>query len=200
MDSRLVWRDERLDATHPRCAVFFGAGMLFPLATSGAMEPFPFLAGTAGALVGGLQNIGSGVLAWLSAMLPQTGQGSLGLLMTLMGLLIRRAGCRWRHGYRIRDRRFNVPLARLFAGRFTFRRDHRIEQGLLRRTPRSFFAVIKLSVRVYRIRNMRFFSSQAIKRANANCEATGVIFIDSPAPIRPPSLHGRSYAASEPRH
>ncbi|EFN7418150.1 TPA: multidrug efflux MFS transporter EmrD, partial [Escherichia coli] len=34
------------------------------------------------------QNIGSGVLASLSAMLPQTGQGSLGLLMTLMGLLI----------------------------------------------------------------------------------------------------------------
>ncbi len=50
--------------------------MLFPLATSGAMEPFPFLAGTAGALVGGLQNIGSGVLAWLSAMMPQTGQSS----------------------------------------------------------------------------------------------------------------------------
>ncbi len=36
------------------------------------------LAGTAGALVGGLQNIGSGVLASLSAMLPQTGQGSPG--------------------------------------------------------------------------------------------------------------------------
>ncbi len=72
----------------PAALFFFGAGMLFPLATSGAMEPFPFLAGTAGALVGGLQNIGSGVLAWLSAMLPQTGQGSLGLLMTLMGLLI----------------------------------------------------------------------------------------------------------------
>lgn len=59
----------------PAALFFFGAGMLFPLATSGA-------------LVGGLQNIGSGVLAWLSAMLPQTGQGSLGLLMTLMGLLI----------------------------------------------------------------------------------------------------------------
>lgn len=72
----------------PAALFFFGAGMLFPLATSGAMEPFPFLAGTAGALVGGLQNIGSGVLAWLSAMLPQTGQASLGLLMTLMGLLI----------------------------------------------------------------------------------------------------------------
>ena len=72
----------------PAALFFFGAGMLFPLATSGAMEPFPFLAGTAGALVGGLQNIGSGVLAWLSAMMPQTGQGSLGMLMMLMGLLI----------------------------------------------------------------------------------------------------------------
>ena len=70
----------------PAALFFFGAGML--LATSGAMEPFPFLAGTAGALVGGLQNIGSGALARLSAMMPQTGQASLGLLMTLMGLLI----------------------------------------------------------------------------------------------------------------
>lgn len=72
----------------PAALFFFGAGMLFPLTTSGAMEAFPFLAGTAGALVGGLQNIGSGVLAWLSAMMPQTGEGSLGLLMMLMGLLI----------------------------------------------------------------------------------------------------------------
>lgn len=72
----------------PAALFFFGAGMLFPLATSGAMEPFPFLAGTAGALVGGLQNIGSGLLAGFSAMLPQTGQSSIGLLMTLMGLLI----------------------------------------------------------------------------------------------------------------
>lgn len=62
----------------PAALFFFGAGMLFPLATSGAMEPFPFLAGTAGALVGGLQNIGSGVLAWLSAMLPQNGQEQSG--------------------------------------------------------------------------------------------------------------------------
>ena len=72
----------------PAALFFFGAGMLFPLATSGAMEPFPFLAGTAGARVGGVPNLGSGVLAWLSAMMPQTGQSSLGLLMMLMGLLI----------------------------------------------------------------------------------------------------------------
>lgn len=72
----------------PAALFFFGAGMLFPLATSGAMEPFPFLAGTAGALVGGLQNMGSGGLAWLSAQLPQTSQFNLGMLMSLAGLLI----------------------------------------------------------------------------------------------------------------
>ena len=83
-----VWRDDRLDAADPGGAVLLRRGDAVPLATSGAMEPFPFLAGTAGALVGGLQNIGSGALAWLSAMMPQTGQASLGLLMTLMGLLI----------------------------------------------------------------------------------------------------------------
>lgn len=72
----------------PAALFFFGAGMLFPLATSGALEPFPFLAGTAGALIGGLQNMGSGGLAWLSAQLPQNSQFSLGMLMTLAGLLI----------------------------------------------------------------------------------------------------------------
>lgn len=72
----------------PAALFFFGAGMLFPLATSGAMEPFPFLAGTAGALVGGLQNMGSGVLAGFSALLPQTSQSSIGMLMTAMGVLV----------------------------------------------------------------------------------------------------------------
>ncbi len=88
VDPRLVWRDKCLDAAHSRRAVlFFGAGMLFPLATSGAMEPF-LLAGTAGALVGGLQNIGSGVLASLSAMLPQTGQAA-GVVDDLNGIVDR---------------------------------------------------------------------------------------------------------------
>jgi DHA1 family 2-module integral membrane pump EmrD-like MFS transporter len=72
----------------PAALFFFGAGMLFPLATTGAMEPFPYLAGAAGALVGGLQNVGSGVATWLSAMLPQKGQFSLGMLMFFMALLI----------------------------------------------------------------------------------------------------------------
>jgi len=72
----------------PAALFFFGAGMLFPLATTGAMEPFPYLAGASGALVGGLQNMGSGLATGLSAILPQTGQFSLGLLMFTMAILI----------------------------------------------------------------------------------------------------------------
>ncbi len=72
----------------PAALFFFGAGMLFPLATTGAMEPWPYMAGTAGALLGGLQNLGSGLAAWLSALLPQKGQFSLGMLMFAMALLI----------------------------------------------------------------------------------------------------------------
>lgn len=60
----LVWIYECVVITDP-CWSFFGAGMLFPLATTGAMEPFPYLAGAAGALVGDLQNVGLGVAAWL---------------------------------------------------------------------------------------------------------------------------------------
>ncbi len=72
----------------PATVFFFGAGMLFPLATTGAMQPFPYLAGAAGALVGGSQNIGSGIAAWLSALLPHHGQESVGILMLAMALLI----------------------------------------------------------------------------------------------------------------
>ncbi|VAX76212.1 Multidrug resistance protein D [Serratia symbiotica] len=72
----------------PATLFFFGAGIMFPLATTGAMEPFPYLAGSAGALVGGMQNLGSGLAALLSATLPQTGQFSVGLLMFAMSLLI----------------------------------------------------------------------------------------------------------------
>ncbi|WP_395479850.1 multidrug efflux MFS transporter EmrD [Candidatus Curculioniphilus buchneri] len=72
----------------PAILFFFGAGMLFPLATTGAMEPYPYLAGTSGALVGGLQNIGSGVIAYCSSLLPQYDQFSLGMIMFSMGMLI----------------------------------------------------------------------------------------------------------------
>lgn len=72
----------------PASLFFFGAGMMFPLATTGAMEPYAWLAGTAGALIGGLQNLGSGLVAWLSAMLPQNSQFSLGMLMCATAVLM----------------------------------------------------------------------------------------------------------------
>nr|BET44462.1 MAG: multidrug efflux MFS transporter EmrD [Candidatus Aschnera chinzeii] len=72
----------------PASLFFFGAGILFPLATSGAMEPFPFMAGSAGALIGGLQNIGSGFMAWLSALISHDGQFNLGLLMLIVSSII----------------------------------------------------------------------------------------------------------------
>ena len=72
----------------PASLYFFGAGMLFPLATSGAMEPYAWVAGSAGALIGGLQNLGSGAVAWLSARLPQNDQFSLGMLMFMTALIM----------------------------------------------------------------------------------------------------------------
>ncbi len=72
----------------PAALYFFGAGMLFPLATSGAMEPYAWVAGSAGALIGGLQNLGSGGVAWLSARLPQNDQFSLGMLMFLTAMVM----------------------------------------------------------------------------------------------------------------
>lgn len=72
----------------PAGLFFFGAGMLFPLATTGAMEPYPYLAGTAGALVGGIQNIGSGIIAGFSSFLPQDSQFTLGMMTFAMGILI----------------------------------------------------------------------------------------------------------------
>ncbi|AFP85718.1 arabinose efflux permease family protein [secondary endosymbiont of Heteropsylla cubana] len=72
----------------PACLFFFGAGMLFPLATTGAMEPHPHLSGTAGALVGGLQNIGSGVVAAFSSLLSHNGQFTLGIITFIMSVMI----------------------------------------------------------------------------------------------------------------
>ncbi|WP_301282188.1 multidrug efflux MFS transporter EmrD [Pantoea stewartii] len=72
----------------PASLFFFGAGMLFPLATSGAMEPYAWLAGSAGALIGGMQNLGSGLVASLSALMPQRDQFSLGMLMFVTALVM----------------------------------------------------------------------------------------------------------------
>lgn len=86
---RLVWRDECLDAARSRRAVLFRCRDAVSAGDQRRDGAVPLLAGTAGALVGGLQNIGSGVLASLSAMLPQTGQGSFGVIDDLNGIVDR---------------------------------------------------------------------------------------------------------------
>lgn len=70
-------------------ALFFaGTGMLCPAITSMALDPFPEYAGIAGALLGGLQNFGSGLAALALALSPLHGQLSIGLLSVVMVLVI----------------------------------------------------------------------------------------------------------------
>lgn len=72
----------------PASLFFFGAGMLFPLATTGAMEPYKYMAGTAGALLGGIQNIGSSSIAFVSSFFPKNGQFTIGTITFIIGITI----------------------------------------------------------------------------------------------------------------
>ncbi|MDX1268018.1 MAG: MFS transporter [Oceanisphaera sp.] len=67
---------------------FAGAGILFPVATSKAVAPFPQHSGTAGALLGGSANLGGGVFLLVQGALPQMNQSVLGgLLLAFAGLV-----------------------------------------------------------------------------------------------------------------
>ncbi|MEC4724080.1 multidrug efflux MFS transporter EmrD [Shewanella sp. D64] len=67
---------------------FSGAGILFPVLTSAALEPFPSHAGVAGALLGGLQNFGAGLAALSMSLVPMHGQLSIGVLCAMMVILV----------------------------------------------------------------------------------------------------------------
>lgn len=66
---------------------FLGAGILFPAATTGALTPFPYHAGTAGAILGGMQNLGAGLATLFAAMFPASDQLPLGAIMLLMSVV-----------------------------------------------------------------------------------------------------------------
>ncbi|MBM7454561.1 DHA1 family 2-module integral membrane pump EmrD-like MFS transporter [Oceanisphaera litoralis] len=67
---------------------FAGAGLLFPVATSRAVAPFPQHSGTAGALLGGSSNLGGGLFLLVQGALPQMNQSVLGgLLLAFAGLV-----------------------------------------------------------------------------------------------------------------
>lgn len=63
---------------------FMGAGLLFPAATTGAISPFPHHAGTAGAVMGGVQNMAAGLFTLLAAKMNVSDQFSLGAILLAM--------------------------------------------------------------------------------------------------------------------
>ncbi|WP_197068552.1 multidrug efflux MFS transporter EmrD [Photobacterium gaetbulicola] len=67
---------------------FIGAGVLFPAATTAAIQPFPHHAGTAGAVLGGLQNLGAGLATLAASVMRAEDQYSLGAVMTVMAILV----------------------------------------------------------------------------------------------------------------
>lgn len=97
----------------PATIYFIAAGMLAPAATTGATDPFPKLAGTAGAILGGLQNIGAGLITFLSAWLPQNNQLCLGILMTLLAIIASFILCK----HLVRQRKTLITLAQSTEGR-----------------------------------------------------------------------------------
>lgn len=66
---------------------FLGSGILFPAATTGALTPFPYHAGTGGAVLGGMQNLGAGLATLAASAIPTSNQMPLGALMLLMSVL-----------------------------------------------------------------------------------------------------------------
>lgn len=65
-----------------------GAGIVFPTATTGGTNPLGQYAGTAGAILGGVQNLCAGIMVFLVAFIPQTTQLPLALFLLLMITLI----------------------------------------------------------------------------------------------------------------
>ncbi len=67
---------------------FLGAGILFPAATTAAIQPFPHHAGTAGAILGGVQNLGAGLATLAGSLMHAHSQFSLGAILSVMSILV----------------------------------------------------------------------------------------------------------------
>jgi len=65
-----------------------GSGIIFPAATTGAIEPFGHLAGTAGAVLGGTQNVGAGLITMISACIPQFSQLPMGIILLFLTIAL----------------------------------------------------------------------------------------------------------------
>ena len=72
----------------PIMLTMFGAGILFPTATTGAMDPMGKIAGTAGAMLGGLQNLGAALMTYGFTLISQTTQRPLAIVLILATAII----------------------------------------------------------------------------------------------------------------
>ena len=72
----------------PITLYFLGGGLVFPTATSAALEPMPNNAGVAGAVLGGMQNLGAGLVTLISASLPMESQVPLAAILCALTLLV----------------------------------------------------------------------------------------------------------------
>ncbi|WP_151194129.1 Bcr/CflA family efflux MFS transporter [Cysteiniphilum sp. JM-1] len=70
----------------PGCLYFLGCGIIFPTATTKALEEFPSIAGTAGAVLGGAQNLGAGLLTALAAFIPLKNQLPLAIILSTLSV------------------------------------------------------------------------------------------------------------------
>ena len=67
---------------------FIGAGIIFPAATTAAIQPFPHHAGTAGAILGGMQNLGAGLATLSASLMGAKDQFNLGSVMLVAAVLV----------------------------------------------------------------------------------------------------------------
>ncbi len=72
----------------PATLYFLGGGLVFPTATTAALEPLPNNAGVAGAVLGGMQNLGAGVVTLVSSSMPMQNQVPLAAVLCVLTLLV----------------------------------------------------------------------------------------------------------------
>jgi MFS transporter, DHA1 family, 2-module integral membrane pump EmrD len=66
----------------------FGTGLLFPTAMTAAINPLGEIAGTAGALLGGVQNVCAALMTALFTLIPQTTQRPLAIMLIVCCVLM----------------------------------------------------------------------------------------------------------------
>ena len=78
----------------PITGILLGVGLIFPAATTGALQPFSGIAGTAGAILGGVQNLGSAICVGVSSTLSQTTQLPLAICLSVLAIFMCLVGSR----------------------------------------------------------------------------------------------------------